>query len=223
MVYNINMKNNQIYNVFTPDEIKDLKSAIEKELNTREVVEWDDDVQGNWHEAPIIRIKRNNLGRLDINEVPVPQYIIDKVTRIARENCQIDTEIERLISVTYAEYSLKYGQPKLDVHKDNEPIRSGEQSPGGAGVVLTYQLESNINWQVGNNKDLYIIPDNGILMLYPRRDYHWRTIRNWKEGDFVKVLFFEMLTPNIPPVVEDVALEREIRNLRVELGSGNEN
>jgi hypothetical protein len=55
-------------------------------------------------------------------------------------------------------------------------------------------------------------------MLYPRQDYHWRTIRNWNDGDFVKVLFFEMLTPNVPPVVEDAELANEIRDFRIEIG-----
>lgn len=219
MVYNIIMRNNQIDNVFTADEIKDIKAVIDKELATREVVEWDDAIDGNWHESNIIRIKRNNLGRLDINEVPLPPYIIDKVTEIAKNNCQIDVTVDRLIAVTYAEYSLKYGQPKLEVHKDRDPFnKDGSRGSGGAGVVLTYQLESNVSWQVGNNKDLYTIPDNGILMLYPRQDYHWRTIRNWKDGEFVRVLFFEMLTPDVPAVVEDPDFAEDIRKFRLELG-----
>lgn len=223
MVYNIIMKNNQIDNVFTPDEIKDIRAAVEHELATREVVEWDDAIDSNWHEKPIIRIKRNNLGRLDVNQVPMPSHIVDKVVKLAREYSQIDNEVERLISVTYAEYNLKYGQPKLEVHKDNDPARPDVKNAGGAGVVLTYQLESNIAWQVGNNKDLYTIPDNGIMMLYPRRDYHWRTIREWKEGEFVRVLFFEMLTPNLPPTIEDKEFEREVRDFREHLGRNNEN
>jgi hypothetical protein len=213
------MRNNQIDNVFTPEEIQEIKAVIEQELATREVVEWDDAVDGNWHESSIIRIKRNNLGRLDINDLPLPSYIIDKVTKIARDNCQIDVDIERLISVTYAEYSLKYGQPKLEVHKDRNPAKGTEEEmPDGAGVVLTYQLESNVSWQVGSNKELYTIPDNGIFMLYPWQDYHWRTIREWKEDDFVKILFFEMLTPNVLPAVEDTKLLEEIRNFRRNLG-----
>jgi len=219
MVYNIIMRNNQIDNVFTPEEIQEIKAVIEQELATREVVEWDDAIDGKWHESKIIRIKRNNLGRLDINDLPLPSYIIDKVTKIARDNCQIDVHIERLISVTYAEYSLKYGQPKLEVHKDRNPAKGTEEEiSGGAGVVLTYQLESNVSWQVGSNKELYTIPDNGIFMLYPWQDYHWRTIREWKENDFVKVLFFEMLTPDVPPIVEDNSLLEEIRNFRKDLG-----
>ena len=138
MVYNIIMRNNQIDNVFTPEEIQEIKAVIEQELATREVVEWDDAVDGNWHESSIIRIKRNNLGRLDINEVPLPPSIIDKVTKLAKDNCQIDVDIERLIAVTYAEYSLKYGQPKLDVHKDRDPFaKDKESNVGGAGVVRT--------------------------------------------------------------------------------------
>jgi hypothetical protein len=212
------MRNNQIDNVFTNNEVEEIKAVIDKELANREVVEWDDAVDSNWHEKKIIRIKRNNLGRLDINDLPLPPYIIDKVTKIARDNCQIDVDIERLISVTYAEYSLKYGQPKLEVHKDRNPAKGTEEVLGGAGVVLTYQLESNVSWQVGSNKELYTIPDNGIFMLYPWQDYHWRTIREWKEDDFVKVLFFEMLTPNVLPVVEDTELLEEIRNFRRDLG-----
>jgi hypothetical protein len=219
MVYNIIMRNNQIDNVFTPDEIKDIQAVIDQELATREVVEWDDAVDGNWHESSIIRIKRNNLGRIDINEVPIPPYIVDKVTEIAKANCQIDVTIERLIAVTYAEYSTKYGQPKLEVHKDRDPFnKDGGKGSGGAGVVLTYQLESNVSWQVGNNKDLYIIPDNGILMLYPRQDYHWRTIRKWEDKDFVRVLFFEMSTPDIPAVIEDPEFAKDVREFRLGLG-----
>jgi hypothetical protein len=55
-------------------------------------------------------------------------------------------------------------------------------------------------------------------MLYPRQDYHWRTIRKWNEGDFVKVLFFEMFTPNSPKVIDDKKLEQEIRDFRRDIG-----
>ena len=213
------MRNNQIDNVFTPDEIKEIQEAIDQELANREVVEWDDAVDSNWHKKKIIRIKRKNLGRLDLNELSLPSNIVDKVIRLAKENCQVDLKIERLISVTYAEYNLKYGQPILEVHKDRDPIRNGEVThTGGAGVVLTYQLDSNVSWEVGNNKDLYTIPNNGMLVFYPRQDYHWRTIRKWNEGDFVKVLFFEMFTPNSPKVVEDIELLQEIRDFRRDTG-----
>ena len=35
MVYNIIMRNNQIDNVFTPDEIKEIQEAIDQELANR--------------------------------------------------------------------------------------------------------------------------------------------------------------------------------------------
>jgi hypothetical protein len=55
------MRNNQIDNVFTASEIEEIRAVIDKELANREVVEWDDAIDGKWHESEIIRIKRNNI------------------------------------------------------------------------------------------------------------------------------------------------------------------
>ena len=214
MVYNIVMTNIQIENVFTIEEINDIQAIIDQELATREILNWNDAKNGNWHESKVIRIKEN-LGRLDINEVPLPQHIIDKIIKLVKEDYKTDLEIETLIGITYAEYSLKYGKPRLDVHKDRDPADAPQKLvPGGAGIVLTYQLDSNVSWQVGTNKELYTIPNNGILLFYPRRDYHWRTLREWSDGDFVKILFFEMLTPKSPEVHDDEVLAQEIRDFR---------
>lgn len=182
------MKNNYKENVFTLEEIQDIEKTISNELSSRKHVEWSDATMGNTHTENLVRIKRDFLGRIEINNLPLPDSIIQKVLKIANEMYQLDTSHPNNISgITYVEYNKKYGQPCLNVHKDN----------GSCGFILDYQLSSNISWPFGVEDSTYVLSDNSIIAMYPITHYHWRPNVEWNDGDFVRLIFFEFFTPGL--------------------------
>ena len=189
MVYNKNMKsNNYKENVFTAEEIQSLEDSISNELKNRKHVEWSDSLMGNTHTEDLVRIKRDFLGRIEINNLPVSDLIKEKVFQLAKDMYQLDQSFpENISGITYVEYNPKYGKPSLNVHKDN----------GSCGLILDYQLDSNTSWPFGVEESTYNLKNNSILAMYPLEHYHWRPDIEWKDEDFVRLIFFEFFTPGL--------------------------
>lgn len=188
-------KNNYRQEVFTHEEVRQIQDSIRNELRTREIVEWDDLDMGGTYSDNLVRIKRKGLGRLEINNLPLPFELRTKIWRLGQEMYQLDKSYPKNVSgITYVEYNPKYGTPVLNIHKDN----------GDCGLILDYQLDSNIDWKFGVEKELYSLENNSILAMYPLEHYHWRPNIKWKEDDFVKLIFFEFYTPGLQAVEDDV-------------------
>lgn len=199
MRYNRDMfKNNYKKNAFTQEEIEQIRESINTELRIRETVEWDDSTMGGTHNTDLIRIKKNNLGRLEINNLPLPFELRTKIWRMGQEMYQLDKSYPKNVSgITYVEYNPKYGTPVLNMHKDN----------GSCGLILDYQLESNVSWIFGVEDSVYELEDNSVLAMYPITHYHWRPDREWKDGDFVKLVFFEFFTPDLEKIEDETRKE----------------
>jgi hypothetical protein len=149
-----------------------------------------------------VRIKRNNLGRLEINDLPLSFNLRTKIWRIAQEMYQLDESFPKSMSgVTYVEYSPKYGNPQLAIHKDN----------GTCGLILDYQLESNTSWDFGVEDRVYKLEDNSITSMYPVTHYHWRPEKIWNDGEFVKLIFFEFFTPGIEKVEDEAKKDQVLK------------
>lgn len=187
-----------IKNVFSEEEVEELKSIINDKVNSLPRIDVSSDnpqsVEGH------ARVTKDGLGRLTIDYLLLPPHIISKVIKLAKENSHYEIFDNSLITVTYAEYSNEYGVPELNPHKDL----------GNCGLILDYQLDSNIDWPIGINYDSYSICNNEMLTLYPVDQYHWRPLRKFDDGEFVKVLFFEFSVANIQRV-EDKEEELKIR------------
>jgi hypothetical protein len=180
--------NNYREDVFTAEEIKEIKDSISNELGSRTHVEWSDALMGNTHTENLVRIKRDFLGRIEINNLPLSDSLMKKILKLGTDMYQLDASAPANISgITYVEYNPKYGIPSLNVHKDN----------GSCGLILDYQLESNISWPFGVEESVYTLKDNSILAMYPLSHYHWRPDIEWSDGDFVRLIFFEFFTPGL--------------------------
>jgi hypothetical protein len=192
MVYNKDMiQNNYKENIFTKEEIEHIEKTISDELKNRKHVEWSDSLMGNTHTENLVRIKRDFLGRIEINNLPVSSLIKNKVFQLAKDMYQLkESYPENISGITYVEYNPKYGNPSLNVHKDN----------GSCGLILDYQLESNTSWPFGVEESTYNLKNNSMLAMYPLEHYHWRPEINWKDGDFVRLIFFEFFTPGLVKV-----------------------
>jgi hypothetical protein len=85
-------------------------------------------------------------------------------------------------SVTYVEYNNKYGTPNLPPHFDGDFNE----------LIVNYQLSSNTSWDVGVGKEVYKTEDNSALIFNPNKNIHWRPIKNFNDGEFIKMLFFRL-------------------------------
>ena len=121
-----------------------------------------------------------DLGRLQytIKDVDYPLEV--KLTKIA--NSFLNTEY-RLSGTTYVEYSSSFGLPNLPPHFDGDET----------DLMINYQLLSNTEWGLGLDKTVYSIEDNSALIFNPNENIHWRPKKSFKDGEFVKMIFFRFV------------------------------
>jgi uncharacterized protein (DUF488 family) len=88
-----------------------------------------------------------------------------------------------LASAAYAYYSNIHGEPNLPPHFDSDTT----------DLIIDYQLESNISWDLGINTELYPLEDNSAIVFNPNTNIHWRPHRRFEDGEYVKMLFFRFI------------------------------
>lgn len=86
----------------------------------------------------------------------------------------------RFRSTTHVEYNNKYGIPNLPPHFD------GDKSD----LICNFQLESNTTWDLGLNLELHSLEDNSALLFNPNELIHWRPIKQFKNDEYIKMIFF---------------------------------
>lgn len=160
-----NEKNIIIKDIFTEQEIKDLYSVIDNaDMN-------DTFVQKAFcHRAYFINL---------------PESIINKIKKVAQEH--YDKELE-LTEVSFARYSYDMYQdgladvtPSLYPHFDNafhEPR-----------FTVDFQIKSNRSWPIIVEDREYLIEDNEALTFSGTHQIHWRPHTEWKEGEFIDLIF----------------------------------
>ena len=106
----------------------------------------------------------------------VSQKIFDKLHNVIKKVTDIPLQIS---NVTYVEYNLLYGKPNLPAHVDRDSTE----------LILNIQLESNTNWDLGLNFKTYSLVDNSALVFNPNKEIHWRVHKEFKDGEYVRMLF----------------------------------
>jgi hypothetical protein len=86
-------------------------------------------------------------------------------------------------SASYAYYSKAHGEPNLPPHFDSD----------FTDLIIDYQLEANISWDLGVNTELYPLEDNSAIVFNPNTNIHWRPYRRFEDGEYVKMLFFRFV------------------------------
>jgi len=179
--------------IFSKEHIEKIYDAIDKEFSTREQIDWYDSKTGHAYpsDKKFIAIKKELLSRLDIDKFTLPDEILSVAKDCAIDICnQLGVEFGNIGGATYVEYNPKYsddGSPYLNPHKDH---------PGASDFVLDYQLDSNIEWPVAINKDIYSLSNNSALGIITTKNYHWRPKRQWNDGEYVKMIFFHIALKN---------------------------
>jgi hypothetical protein len=124
-----------------------------------------------------------DLGRLQFTIKNIDEQLEIKLTKMV--NSFLNSNY-CLYGASYVEYNSKYGNPNLPPHFD------GDQTE----LMVNYQLKSNTSWAIGLNKETYNLEDNSALIFNPNESIHWRTKKTFKDGEFVKMIFFRFADPN---------------------------
>jgi hypothetical protein len=200
-------------NLFSSVEIDYIKNIINKELSSRVLKESPDGENDSNPASNFIKDKKEYLGRIDVHDLKLPETITNKVTKIFYDLYDAqDKSFNPITNITYVEYSAKNGIPRLPVHIDN----------GKSGIIIDYQLESNIEWPIGIEEGLYQLKDNEALIFYPLSQYHWRPNIKWNNDSFVKMIFFDFYTPNLEQVI-DKEKQYKLQDFVNRLGESNDN
>lgn len=172
------MENRVINNVFTDEEVLQIKYSIEAELDSRTPIDWDSDLEMSKPAVDTMYKVHPEMGRLvaeSVNTLPKP--IMDKIHSIAERFMGSP----QFIGATYCEYSGKYGRPLLPMHVDRGH---------GNTICLDYQLDSNISWPIVINDEEFQHEDNDIIVFKTTKELHGRPDIMFSEKDYVKVIFF---------------------------------
>lgn len=167
-------------NVFTTEEVSEIKNQINFIVNTKHV---EMENQNVFDPEPMVQYSYLNQGRRDTYGISFSPKIVQKITKIANELLEDGSESVNLTEVQYTEYSgdMK-GNPSLGIHFD-----------GGkdCNMILDYQLESNISWGIGIDEDVYTLKDNELLLLNPVTKIHYRPNKKFNSGDLTRMIFFK--------------------------------
>jgi hypothetical protein len=127
-----------------------------------------------------------NYGRLEMKYINLPEDIVQKLYSIVKNTSGEDFPGLGFSFVIYAEYSKDYGKnPKLDPHFDISDAHT---------IILDYQLDSNTSWDICVESDTFNIENNSGLLFEPEDNIHYRPIKNFKDGEFIKMLFIRFVT-----------------------------
>ena len=83
------------------------------------------------------------------------------------------------------EYNSIYGKPNLRTHVDGDTN----------DLIINIQLDSNTVWDMGLNQKTYTLSDNSALVFNANKEIHWRVHKEFKEGEYVKMLFVRFCNP----------------------------
>jgi len=165
---------NKINNIFSTQELLIIDSNIKNQISFLQV-----DQENNFKSYLV-----NNgwglhqeLGRLQLGNIYLPNKITKKITKIINNLLNSNFKLDHIV---YVEYNKKYGKPSLKPHFDRD----------NSAVVVDFQLSANTSWNLGVDYDSYKLEDNSALIFNANEHFHWRPIKNFKEDEFVKMLFF---------------------------------
>lgn len=107
----------------------------------------------------------------------------DKLVDIISNSIYLgDLELRAIDTV---EYNSEFGEPSLPPHYDGDNTE----------VIVNYQLSSNTNWGVGVDEQVFYIEDNTAIAFNPNEHIHWRPIKKFEPGEYVRMVFFRFYDP----------------------------
>lgn len=177
------LSHNEIYkNIFTEEEIKEIYNCIDIEQTKN---------------TKILSIYGQKVWFVDF-----PQSVKDRITDLM---VHIHNQHVKLEEFSFARYSKEYGKfPLLNPHYDNTFKEHR--------LTLDIQLKSNIDWPIVVEDKIFYLKDNEALTFSGTNQIHWREYRDFKDGDFVEMIFCHFsLEDKMPISLEDkVKIEQKM-------------
>lgn len=174
--------NTIIHNFLTDDEVRLVSQIIIQEIEKRKTILAEDNGHFLQYDQKDFSIITNEMGRITLREIQLPQSIIDKFNNLALEialnHGYSNPSLEAM--PVFTEYSLKYGEPKLPPHLDL----------GKSNFLLDYQLYSNFEWGLTIDNQYYAKTDNDVANIFNKNQIHYRPYRLFNEQEKIGVLFF---------------------------------
>ena len=175
MIYLNQMSTHKANNIFSAEQIEFLNKLIE---NTKIPT-----INGEY-----IDYTKNKgtgicsgLGRIQIGDIS--KYFSEDINKNIYELVAEFTDAPlRIGHALYTEYNKKYGEPNLPPHFDADTN----------DLVINFQLNSNTQWDVGVNLEVYTLNNNSALLFNGNTEIHWRTHKEFKKGEYVKMLLIRL-------------------------------
>ncbi len=174
-----------IENFFSEEELALLMQPINKGLENKPVKQYHGEVS---EEGVFDRYRpklSTYMSRL-ILEFDIPEPIQEKLDKVAHP---IHKDAMTLTHWNYLDYDLKYSEGKVD--PELRPHIDADENL----VTLNYCLDANIDWPVYVDGVAYHLKPNDMLVFSAVNQIHWRPKRNFKEGEFVKIISFDWCPP----------------------------
>ncbi len=165
----------KINNLFSDTELKDIHETVSekrKGFNSDFVFIGDSPLEDASLLGP-----DNNLGRLNLGRIGITDEVYDKLKLLVKEKTDKNLQLS---GVSCFEYSNKYGAPNLPPHFDS----------CATDLIVNFQLDSNTNWDLGLDLNIYTLENNSAIIFNPNTIIHWRPIKSFKDEDFVTMIFF---------------------------------
>lgn len=179
--YNVNLPV-YVEKPFSQDQIDRLEAIIAEKLSV--VPEYfllpggQEEYRGsNWHDPKkVVHMSREMV------EFDAPSDIEQTMDKYVKP---LYSEEIKLCHYSYIDYDLRHGDgryvPALPPHIDNTETL----------VTFNYMLDGNIDWDIYIDGKRYELKKGDAILFSAINQIHWRPKRNWKEGEFVKILTFD--------------------------------
>lgn len=123
------------------------------------------------------------LSRITYDEARIPETIVKRLTGLAESIA--GKTLRMVYPPSCVEYSNKYGEPHLNPHFDGD----------STNLIIDYQLSSNTSWSIGVNFEVHQLEDNSAVVFHPNKNVHWRPVKAFQDGEYVRMMFFRFFDP----------------------------
>lgn len=163
----------QFKNIFSNEELNGINQAIENII-----------IPAEYDKNNGVGINKE-LGRLQFGGLHGIDDINKKVNEIVNSIVPKPLAMAHAMSV---EYSAKYGHPVLPPHYDHDTN----------DIVVDFQLSANTRWDLGVDLKNYEMLDNSALVFNANEHIHWRPHKTFKDGEYVRMVFWRFYDANNP-------------------------
>jgi len=201
-----NMSIWKVNNIFSEEELHDIIEAVK---NKKSLFNENFVFQGKvkYELAHGLGID-NDLGRLKIGRIEFTKKAVETLNNLIKDKTDKDLYFD---GASCFEYSKTFGMSNLPAHVDGD----------STDLMINFQLESNTSWDLGLDLNLYSLEDNSAVIFNPNEVIHWRPIKNFNDGEFVRMIFFRFTdnkTNNSHlPLMQDHEMFAEVKKYRDEL------